>query len=73
MENELIHVNLEQFLAPMKNNIDWSNVSEELKSFIAYEYNRGYYDAQRRLAKDLEGKIVLKLNYKNAEFLGLDE
>jgi len=53
-QHNLIHVDLDQFKDPLPNNIDWNNVSEELKAIIAHEYKRGYYDAQRRLCEDLK-------------------
>jgi len=34
-QHNLIHVDLDQFKDPLPNNIDWSNVSEELKNISA--------------------------------------
>jgi len=51
---KLIHVDLSQHIYSDSSNIDWNLVSDELRTYICNEYNRGYYDAQRRLRKDLE-------------------
>jgi len=62
MKNKLIHVDLSQFKDSMPNQIDWNNVSEEIKSFIGWEYKRGYYDAQRRLNEDLKSNSIKVLD-----------
>lgn len=66
---KLIHVNLDEFKEPHPMKIDWDSVSYELKAYIAWEYKRGYFDAQRRLCEDLKNyKLNSVCKLRNSVF-----
>ena len=52
------NMNNEQYLNTMPNSIDWDNVSQEIKNYIAWEYKRGWYDHERWQLDNLYPKKI---------------